>query len=317
MRRARVVTATALGAALLSACVRPVDVEPTGPTSPVVSTQAPASTSSPSGTSSPSLHETDLPSTLRVAISFDQPGVGLREGDTYSGLDVDVARYIARHLGIDRISFVEGMTDQRETLLATGQADLVLSSYSITPERKDEVTFAGPYLTTGQDLLVSSRSTIRSPGQLRGFTVCSVQGSTSTSELVDDHPGLHLTVQPRVSDCVKLLEEGKVKAVTSDAAILAGFARGSRAPDKLRLSGRSFARERWGVAMRPADSALCEDVSAALEDMVDSGAWKKAVRSNLATSMLPTSTLRPPKLQDCPPPPASESSSSSVTSGTS
>ncbi len=85
MRRARVMTAAALGAALLSACVRPVDVEPTGPTSPVVSTQAPASTSSPSGTSSPSLHETDLPSTLRVAISFDQPGVGLREG-VYAGL---------------------------------------------------------------------------------------------------------------------------------------------------------------------------------------------------------------------------------------
>lgn len=316
MRRARVVTAAAIGAALLGACVRPVDVEPSGPTTPAVSTQAPASTSSPSGTSSPSLHETDLPGTLRVAISFDQPGVGLREGDTYSGLDVDVARYIARHLGIDRISFVEGKTDQRETLLATGQADLVLASYSMTPEREDKVTFAGPYLTTGQDLLVSARSTIRSPGQLRGFTVCSVQGSTSTNELVDDHPGLHLTVQPRVSDCVDLLEQGKVKAVTSDAAILAGFAKASRAPDKLRLSGHSFARERWGVAMRPADTALCEDVSAALEDMVDSGAWKKAVRTNLATSTLPSSTLRPPKLQDCPDPPSSGSPLADATSGT-
>ncbi len=318
MRRVRALAAAAVGAALLAACVRPVDVDPSGsghpPETGSTSTLTPSSTSSGP---SPSLHATDLPRTLRVAISYDQPGVGLREGSSYSGLDVDVARYVAQYLGISRISFVRAVTDQRETLLATGQADLVLAAYSMTPERADDVTFAGPYLATGQDLLVRARSTISSPRQLRGFTVCTVQGSRSTDELVDAYPGLHLTVQPTISDCVAMLQQDQVKAVTSDAAILLPFARESRGRDRLRLTGRLFTQERWGIAMRREDTALCEDVNDALADMVETGAWRRAVRANLGTSWsLPTRTLAPPTLRDCPAPrtPSAGASDGSATS---
>lgn len=305
VRRVRVMAAAVLTAALLTSCVRPVDVQSSGMEAPVSTQAVPSTTRTGTGHNAtrPPLHESDLPSTLRVAITFDQPGVGLREGGKFTGIDADIARYIAGHLGVPQISFVEAVADQRETLLATRQADLVLASYSMTPARADKVTFAGPYLTTGQELLVSARSSIRTPRQLRGFTVCSVQGSTSTSELVKDHPGLHLTVQPRVSDCVALLEQGKVKAVTSDAAILQGFVRASRAPDKLRLSGAPFSPEHWGVAMRRADVDLCKDVSAALAKMVQSGAWKRAVRDNLGdSSAVGARTLTPPKPRPCPAP---------------
>lgn len=325
MRRVRGVAALALAATLLAGCVSSVDVDPTGSTTPT-STDSPAtpststtgsSSASTSTTSSPSLHETDLPGRLRVAISFDQPGVGLHEGDEYTGLDADVARYIARYLGISRITFVEAQTDQRETLLVTGQVDLVLASYSMTPQRAEDVTFAGPYLRTGQDLLVRTGSKIRRPSQLAGSTVCSVQGSQSTTELVDNYPGLHLTMRPRLSDCVDLLTDDKVDAVTSDAAILQAYARESRSPDKLRLAGRQFTREDWGVAMRREDTALCEDVSDALEDMVETGAWRRSVRDNLGTkAQLGTRTSTPPKLAACPEPraPKSTDTESSSTS---
>ena len=68
--------------------------------------------------------------------------------------------------------------------------------------------------------------------------------------------------------------------MTSDAAVLLPFVRGSGA-DRLRLVGRPFTRERWGVAMRREDTALCEYVSDALADMVETGAWKRAVTDNL------------------------------------
>ena len=301
VRRVRALAAAAVGAALLAGCLRPVDVAPSTTAEPAVtSTVAPSGTASASSRTSP--HRTDLPRTLRVAVSFDQPGIGLRQGNSYTGLDVDVAEHIARYLGIPRISFVEAVTDQRRTLLETGQVDLVLAAYSMTPERADDVTFAGPYLTTGQDLLVPARSRIRSVGQLQGSTLCSVQGSRSTDELVDDHPGLHLTVEPKISDCVALLSEGTVDAVTSDAAVLLPFVRGSGA-DRLRLVGRPFTRERWGVAMRREDTALCEDVSSALADMVETGEWQRAVTDNLGPARsLPRGTATPPPLVDCPAP---------------
>lgn len=302
MRRVRALAAAAVGAALLAGCTRTVDVAPSSTAEPAVtSTVAPSGTASASSRTSP--HRTDLPRTLRVAVSFDQPGIGLRQGNSYTGMDVDVAEHIARYLGIPRVSFVEAVTDQRRTLLETGQVDLVLAAYSMTPERADDVTFAGPYLTTGQDLLVPARSRIRSVGQLQGSTLCSVQGSRSTDELVDDHPGLHLTVEPKISDCVALLREGTVDAVTSDAAVLLPFVRGSSGADRLRLVGRPFTRERWGVAMRREDTALCEDVSDALADMVETGAWQRAVTDNLGPARsLPRGTATPPPLVDCPTP---------------
>nr|WP_257907077.1 transporter substrate-binding domain-containing protein [Janibacter limosus] len=275
------------------------------------STTTSGTSTSSSTTSSPSLNETELPGTLRVGISFDQPGVGLREADTYSGPDADVARYIARYPGISRITFVEAQTDQRETLLATGRVDLVLAAYSITPERADQITFAGPYLTTGRDLLVPTTSRIRKPSQLSGSTVCSVRGSQSTTELVANYPGLHLTVRPRISDCVDLLKRDKVDAVTSDAAILAGFARASTPRTSgARAASRSPASAGASpCAVRTPPSARTSATPPAA--MVEDGEWKRSVRDNPGTvKQIGKRTATPPKLQACPEPrPASTSSS--------
>ncbi len=85
---------------------------------------------------------------LKIGIKFDQPGLGLKEGDKYSGFDVDVATYIAGKLGTtpDKITWVQAPSAQRETLIQSGQVDLVVATYSITDARKEKVSFAGPVL---------------------------------------------------------------------------------------------------------------------------------------------------------------------------
>lgn len=93
---------------------------------------------------------------LRIGISFDQPGLGLKDGTTYSGFDVDTATYVARALGVtkENITWVEANPADRETLLTSNQADLVFSTYTITEERRQLVDFAGPYFLAHQDLLI-------------------------------------------------------------------------------------------------------------------------------------------------------------------
>ena len=70
---------------------------------------------------------TDL-SNLRIGIKFDQPGMGLKEGENYTGFDVDVATYIAGKLGTtpDKIQWMQAPTPQRETLISSNQVDLVV-----------------------------------------------------------------------------------------------------------------------------------------------------------------------------------------------
>lgn len=322
MRRARTASATLVLLASLAACSRGVPVEPTTATGTTPSSTTSTTTSGdPSGSSSASSAASataDVPAELTVGISFTSPGVGLRTPGGTTGLDADVARYVAGRIGSERVSFVEALPDQRETLLETGQVDMVVSSYSMTPERAQRVTFAGPYLTTGQDLLVRSTSVIRTPDELQGFTLCSGTGTSSTAELVDDHPGLHLVERRTVAECVEALADGEVKAVTSDAATLVGFAGASRSPDKLLLAGHPFTTEEWGIGLPHGDTAMCEAVTEALREMIRSGEWEKAVTRNLGDSeLLDETTGRAPRLASCGDGTASSTGRSRTRSGTS
>src|ERR1700712_5088113 len=85
---------------------------------------------------------------ITIGIKFDQPGLGLKEGATYTGFDVDTAKYVAKELGYDesKITWKESPSAQRENLLKNGQVKLIFATYSITDARKAEVGFTGPYL---------------------------------------------------------------------------------------------------------------------------------------------------------------------------
>src|SRR5699024_5322943 len=127
---------------------------------------------------------------IRIGIKFDQPGLGYKDGDTFTGFDVDVATYIADQLGYseDQIEWVESPSPQRETMLQNEQVDMIVATYSITDERDEVVDFAGPYFVAGQDLLIRSEDagTITGPDVLNGKKLCSVSGSTSAQRVKDE-----------------------------------------------------------------------------------------------------------------------------------
>ena len=98
---------------------------------------------------------------VTIGIKFDQPGLGLKEGNEYTGFDVEVAKYVAKELGYteDKITFKESPSAQRETLIESGQVKMIFATYSITDDRKQKVSFGGPYFIAGQDLLVKADNT--------------------------------------------------------------------------------------------------------------------------------------------------------------
>ena len=157
---------------------------------------------------------------VKVGIKFDQPGMGLKEGSTYSGFDVDLANYIAKELNYTP-SFVEAVSSQRETLLKTGQVKYIVGTYSITDARKKDVDFAGPYFIAGQDLLIRSDDTsITGPDSLAGKKLCSVKGSTSAVNVQKKVPGVNLQEYNTYTLCVDALKAKNVDALTTDNTIL-------------------------------------------------------------------------------------------------
>ena len=241
---------------------------------------------------------------ITIGIKYDQPGLGLKEGDTFKGLDVDVAKYVAKELGYegDKVVFKETPSAQRETAIQGGQVKLIFATYSITDARKEKVTFAGPYFIAGQDLLVRADNTdITGPDTMNGKTLCSVTGSTPAEKIKKDYATtVKLFEQDTYSKCVEALVGGSVDAVTTDNVILAGYAAQEQYKGKLKVVGKPFSTEKYGVGMTKGDVDMCNRVNAALEKMVSDGSWQKAVDDNVGPSGFKVDTkTNPPKPEQC------------------
>lgn len=236
-----------------------------------------------------------------IGIKFDQPGLGLKEGDSFSGFDVQVANYVAKALGYTQVEFKESPSAQREDLLMSEQVKMIFATYSITDARKEKISFAGPYFIAGQDLLVSANnSDITGPESLNGKKLCSVAGSTSAKKIKDTLASqVQLQEFDTYSKCVEALASGTIDAVTTDDVILAGFAAQPQYAGKLKVVGAPFSEERYGVGIKKGDKALCDAVNTALASMVSSGEWQKALDATVGPSGYKPSSANPPAADPC------------------
>ncbi|MFF4757539.1 glutamate ABC transporter substrate-binding protein [Streptomyces sp. NPDC001292] len=220
---------------------------------------------------------------ITVGIKFDQPGLGQKTPQGYSGFDVDVAKYVAKKLGYDenQIEWKESKSADRETMLQRGDVDFITATYSITPEREQKVDFAGPYLLAHQDVLIrADDDSIKSPADLNSKKLCSVTGSTSAQNVKDKlAPKANLQQYPTYSACLTGLQNKAIDALTTDDSILAGYASQEQFKGKFKLGGLKMTNENYGIGVKKG-SDLKDKINKALEDMVADGSWEKAVEAN-------------------------------------
>jgi glutamate transport system substrate-binding protein len=237
--------------------------------------------------------------TIKVGVKYDQPGLGFKGAtdDVPSGFDVEIAKILVSKLGIDpqsdKVEWVETVSDNREPFLESGKVDLVLASYSITDERRQLVGQTGPYMVTGQQLLVKSDSDVDSIDDLKGKEVCSVTGSTSIDKIKEK--GAKGVGFDSYSECVQKVLDGAVEGMSTDGSILAGFA--AENEGELKVVGEPFSEERIGVGYSKDSPEMCEWINGVLEESFDNGSWAKAFESTLGPSGVETPD--PPALDSC------------------
>lgn len=214
---------------------------------------------------------------LVIGVKSDQPGLGLRtEIGGFEGFDVDVAIYVAGRLGVPErnIKFQATPSNVREEALRDGVVDMVFATYSITPERKEQVTFAGPYYVAHQDILVRTEDdSIENVRDLSGKRLCQAAGSNSWQRVTEERQ-VPATLVPRgsYSECVTDLAANRIDAVSTDDLILAGFAAAREPEDtSVKLVNAPFTNERYGVGLAKGDRAGCEAVNRILTEMYQDG----------------------------------------------
>jgi len=236
---------------------------------------------------------------IAVGVRFDQPGLGQKDAtaDVPEGFDVEMAKLLIADLCIDpesdSVTWEEAISEQREQFLQEGRVDLVAASYSITDERRQLVGQTGPYMLTGQQVLVPIDSDVESIEDLKGEEVCAASGSTSLENV--EAAGAVPVPADTYGQCAEDVVNGTVPAMSTDGTILLGLA--AQYEGDVHVVGPEFSEERIGIGYGLDYPEMCEWINGVLTEAFEDGTWADAFEATLGGDDV--ETPEPPTLDEC------------------
>jgi polar amino acid transport system substrate-binding protein len=215
---------------------------------------------------------------------YRNPATGRLEG-----FDIDLVKAIAKDiLGDENAVIYRAIpTSQRIPALKEGRVDVAVRTMTINCKRLEDVAFSTAYFETGPQVLVPKGSPITGyDSSLKGRRICSASGSTAETALKANSFGADIsTTVPNQLDCLVRLQLGEVDGMVTDNALAAGLA--AQDPG-VRVVGRPFAREFYGVAMKKESPDLVRRVNKVLDGYRQGGdgsPWMTAYRKWLAADL--------------------------------
>lgn len=189
-----------------------------------------------------------------------------------AGLYQLLANYILGDAGAYEIIQVDSST--RESVLQSDQVDSVFATYSITDSRKKVISFAGPYYTSQQGVLVAAgNSEITGIDSLAGKTVATQAGSTGPDILAEYAPEAEVEEFETDQEAITALAQGRVDAYVTDYTLLLSTM--VKNPGVYDLAGDAFGPvDPYGIGL-PKDSDGVEFVNEFLKKIEEDGTWEK------------------------------------------
>jgi glutamate transport system substrate-binding protein len=212
---------------------------------------------------------------IKIGVKYDVPPFGFQnpQSGEVEGFDVDLGRAIAEKLGVEP-NYIEAISDNRIPFLEDGTVDIVLSTMTINKERDQEIDFSEPYYIAHGRILVPQDSDIAGVDDLAGKRVCTALGSTYEETLKKQAPKADLRLVDSYSECLELIQNGAVDAVSTDDVILTGMI---IQDDSLKLvEAEPLTTEPYGVGIKDGDKQVQDLVNEVIADYKSSGVWADA-----------------------------------------
>ena len=217
---------------------------------------------------------------LVVGVSQDAYLFGYRDSGTGQlvGFDIDIAYEMAKALFGDpsKIQFKAISSADRIPAIQRGDVDLVVRQTTMTCARWNDVYFSSEYYSAAQRVLVPSNSTVTSLDGLAGKRVCAAAQTTSIANIVAKLPQAQPVSTVDASDCLVMLQQGQVDAISTDDAILAGFA--AEDPNTRLLDTPPLSAEPYGIMIAQSGKDLVQFVNGVLARLRDDGTWAAIYR---------------------------------------
>ncbi len=207
---------------------------------------------------------------------LDETDEGLRGFD--AGLYQLLARYILGDESKYELTQVDSST--RESVLQSDQVDAVFATYSITPARQEVISFAGPYYTSRQAVLVKTGNTeITGIDSLAGKNVATQAGSTGPEMLAEFAPDAVVQEFDNDIEARTALEQGRVDAYVTDYTLMLNAI--VKSPGVYEIAGDVFGPEdNYGIGL-PLDSDGVAFVNGFLKKIEEDGTWEQLWKISL------------------------------------
>ena len=214
-------------------------------------------------------------------LSYRDPATGLVDG-----FNVAIARQVAKAIfGNDNAIKLVGITSaQRKSAIQSHEVDIIADPTTIVCDRLAWADFSTDYLDAHQRVLVPSTSSVSGIGDLGGQKVCAAAGTTSIRAIAaqPSHP-IPVAV-PNWSDCLAMLQQGQVAAISTTDTVLAGL---ETQDPQTKIVGPRFTFEPQGLGMSKNAKDLVRFVNAVLEQMRTDGEWKQLYARYIGTRIQP------------------------------
>jgi polar amino acid transport system substrate-binding protein len=194
------------------------------------------------------------------------------------GFDIQMVRYVAQAIFGDpnKVVFKAITSAQRIPVLQQHQVDMVARTFTISCDRLRQVAFSTVYYQAQRRVLVRSDSTVTGVADLGGKRVCATIGSDSLSEGAGKSNAPVPVAVNDWSDCLVMLQQGQVDAISTDDTILAGM----EAQDpNTKIVGGSIAPEPYGLAFPKSSTDFVRFVNGVLQQVRTSDRWTEAYRT--------------------------------------
>ena len=217
-----------------------------------------------------------------VGFDADFPPYGYKDGDTYKGFDLDLAREVCQRKGW---TFVANPInwDAKDMELNSGSIDCIWNGFTMQG-REDAYTWSAAYVDNSQVVLVKADAPIASLADLAGKVV-GVQTDTRVQKALAGKDKENaaaaslgktfkeLIVEPNYNQAVNELNAGAVDAVAMDV----GVAQKKMAdlPGKFELLGEIVMTETYGIGFKKGNVALRDEVEAELKKLFANGTAAK------------------------------------------
>ena len=191
------------------------------------------------------------------------------------GFDIDMIKAVAQAIfgNPDKVVYKAIPDSLREQDVESGAVDIVAHTMTILCSRLKNVDFSSVYFNAAQKVLVLKTSKAASLADLRGQKVCATSGSDSLARIIAAG-AIGVPVQ-YWTDCLVLLQQGDVAAISTDDAILYGLA----AQDPFTMVvGPRLTDEPYGLAISKQHPDFVRFVNAVLEQLRTDGQWAASYR---------------------------------------